>query len=152
MQKILWLHNKLLPIKFYTKGVAKDLLKAQYQRQWDGVTLLHLAQIVSDSAWALYQTSGWLSFHLNLDDTEKRMLEAHDRLSLAELGVVPGRAEIHSNAVGRAGYDATYGWLRTPAFSFNQYYLATHPRMYATMVGLYARGNVSRGNDSTSNE
>ena len=144
LQKLLALHNQdKLPIKFYTKRAAQPLLAQKYKEQWQGITLQHLANIITEEEWHSYQKLGWIKFHLHLDSMERRMIEAYNRLTLTELGVIPGRPDTYSNASGRAGYD--FGWLRTPAFSFCQYYLASHPRMYATMVGLYARSLLVKG-------
>ena len=43
-----------------------------------------------------------------------------------------------ANAQMRSGYDAGFGWIRSPAMSQMHYYIATHPKVYVTFVALIA--------------
>ena len=75
LQKLLHHHSKgTLPIKFYTKSAAQTQLSEKYKRQWHGITLQHLAAVIEEDRWLLYQKSGWIQFHLHLDKTEQRMM------------------------------------------------------------------------------
>ena len=60
-------------------------------------------------------------------------------MALCELGVDPTDRATFENAKHVVGYDYTWGWLRAPANSQAQLYLATHPALYRLYVGLYAR-------------
>ena len=57
----------------------------------------------------------------------------------ATQGVDPTDTSTYSASEHVLGYDRRRGWLRQPACSLAQFYLATHPTLVRLHVGLYAR-------------
>ena len=115
-------------------GEYESLLGGQ---SWQRVEVL--AQSLPTPEWEHYERHGWLKLDLHLSRKEKRMIALCHRLALCELGVVPTDASTYDHARHVLGYESSYGWLRQPACSLAQLYLATHPRVYRLKVGLYAR-------------
>ena len=62
----------------------------------------------------------------------------HVDLSVTQ-GVDPTDTSTYAASEHVLGYDSRRGWLRQPACSLAQFYLATHPRLVRLHVGLYAR-------------
>lgn len=62
----------------------------------------------------------------------------HVDLSVTQ-GVDPTDTSTYAASEHVLGYDSRWGWLRQPACSLAQLYLATHPRLVRLHVGLYAR-------------
>ena len=75
------------------------------------------------------------------------MCVQHVDLSVTQ-GVDPTDTSTYAASEHVLGYDSRRGWLRQPACSLAQFYLATHPRLVRLHVGLYARllkHELSRG-------
>ena len=66
------------------------------------------------------------------------MCVQHVDLSVTQ-GVDPTDTSTYAASEHVLGYDSRWGWLRQPACSLAQFYLATHPRLVRLHVGLYAR-------------
>ena len=113
--------------------------QSEYARALEGVSLEGLALCLPKKLWKHYVKKGWLNVSLALSKKEKRLIALCHRVALTSLGVDPKDRATWKNAKHTIGYDETWGWLRSPANSLSQFYLATHPRVYRLYVGLYAR-------------
>ena len=113
--------------------------RQQYDALIEGITLRQLGVCLPDEQWEHYCACGWLKMSLALSKKERRMIALCHRVALCELGVDPTDRATFENAKHVVGYDYTWGWLRAPANSQAQLYLATHPTLYRLYVGLYAR-------------
>ena len=112
--------------------------RQQYDALIEGITLRQLGVCLPDEQWEHYCACGWLKMSLALSKKERRMIALCHRVALCELGVDPTDRATFENAKHVVGYDYTWGWLRAPANSQAQLYLATHPTLYRLYVGLYA--------------
>ena len=128
-----------VPAQLQCGDTMRAARRCEYERLLSQLTLDKLAQHLPQAAWVHYNSHGWLKLQLNLSSREKHMIELCHRLLLCELGVTPTDPATYVHAEHVLGYDRTYGWLRTPACSLAQLYLATHPQFYRWQVGLYAR-------------
>jgi hypothetical protein len=138
-----------LPEKFYSPKVAIGRAQQKYSNALGLLTLQKLAQLLPQDARDHYRKHGFVRFSMELDLKSRRMLACLNRRAMVELGVDPTDANTYKHSHGLGGYDATYGWIRVPAFSQSQYFLVTHPRLYTWMVGLYAFSLLELGMEST---
>ena len=146
LQNVVQLHQAgRVPLKLYTKEAREFVTTERYQRILNDLTLCKLAKLVSDTVWKDYQDGGCLQCNLNLGAGSQRMAQLLTLVTLAEHGVDPTNASTYPNFGAKSGNDTDYGWHRNPAFSKMQYYLATHPYVYRTAVGLYARSLLKIG-------
>ena len=113
----------------------RKLREQQYEALLGGVTLHQLAGCLPTARWEHYCANGWLKINLRLGKKERRMIALCHRVALCELGVDPTNRATFQNAKHVLGYDANWGWLRTPANSSAQLYLAAHPRLYRMRAG-----------------
>jgi len=131
--------KNVVPQQLNREKPLRQLREKEYLALLEGVTLRQLAQCLPTDHWEHYCANGWLKVGLELSKKERRMIALCHRVALCELGVDPTNRATFVNATNVLGYDANWGWLRSPSNSSAQLYLATHPRLYRLHVGLYAR-------------
>ena len=142
----LQLHAKgALPDHFYSSQMLTVIRRQRYDALLARTSLHSLANLISNEDWASMHNKGWMQLQLPLTAIAKRMIRAFNLLMITELGVVAADASTYGIADEQAGYDGKFGWLRSPAFSPVQYYVTTHPLLYAQAVGVYARCLLAKG-------
>ena len=130
----------------YALDFIRERRADRYAASLDGVSLSGLAcTLLSESQRQAYSDKGWLQIDLKLTALEVRMLTAANKVRVVELGVDAENPDTFCHAQFRAGMDFGYGWLRVPTGSLQSQYLNSHPRFYATMVGIYAFELVRSG-------
>jgi hypothetical protein len=144
--------NGEVPEHFLLLGSLREHRKRRYDDLIEQSSLDHLAKWLPDEAWAHYVEHGWLKLSLGLSAKEKRFIALCHRVALAELGVVSTDPSTYANAHHVIGYDHTWGWLRAPACSQAQLFLATREpcplsrcdRVDAEPCGLHSILNCAR--------
>ena len=143
---------KNMPLANLSKEERVRATKEKYSDAIESTDLETLGKLFPQQAWDDFVQHGVCSHALGLSSHELRMLRVVDRTLLAEMGIDPRDETTHPNGWVCVGYDSVKGWLRTPAISLGQFHVATHPRVYARLVGLYARMLDRQGyGDTTEN-
>ena len=132
-------HTGEAPPQLLIVEALRTARSTQYKKLLGKHTLEELGQHLPDDLWKQYDELGWLQFDLCLTKREQRMIALCHRVALCELGVDPTDTSTYAGSEHVLGYDSRSGWLRQPACSLAQFYLATHPTAYRLHVGLYAR-------------
>ena len=122
------LHGDPMPQQLLCVEQLRAKRRGQYSQLVHSCSLETLAVGLPEPAWHDYLQHGWLRLHLGLSAKELRMIALCHRVQLAELGVVPTDPSTYANARHVVGYDYNWGWVRVPACSQAQIYLATRER------------------------